>query len=270
MYKLSDIVYETQSKRFWVLSVGEKGYEVYRVDGTHSVKVASIGRGKGPQLGLERAKAEADKREDAMYRTKNPKRKTKSVKRGRVAGLNASEGFKPFPGGGEHNQFYNFLRGRGLSAADARATANARYPKKRKRATVKRAPVKRKRARNPADLKPGSAELRGAYAIVRQAKMPRAYVVKLNGKSLQSFATLGAARGAVDRGEVGRAKNPSNVCGVVIQARKGKTVFVYDGKNFAKGRGAIFSSVASARAKAAELLKKFPVLRGYRVTVNFK
>ena len=64
-YKLSDVVYETPSKRFWVLAVGDRGYEVYRVDGTHSVKVAAVGH--GPRHGLERAKQEADRRESELY-----------------------------------------------------------------------------------------------------------------------------------------------------------------------------------------------------------
>lgn len=63
-------------------------------------------------------------------------------KRGRV--LMAGSGFKMLPGGTSANaQFYNYLRGQGLSAANARATANARYPKKRKKT------AKRKRVANP-------------------------------------------------------------------------------------------------------------------------
>jgi hypothetical protein len=67
MYKLSEIVYETPSKRFWVRSVGAKGYEVYRVDVTASTRIMSVGHGPAPQLGIERAKAEADKREAVLF-----------------------------------------------------------------------------------------------------------------------------------------------------------------------------------------------------------
>lgn len=56
-----DIKYETE--HFWVLDVGPRGYEVYRSGLTHSTRVASIGPGRGPRLGLERAIAEADRRE---------------------------------------------------------------------------------------------------------------------------------------------------------------------------------------------------------------
>lgn len=61
MYKLSDIAYETHD--FWVLSVGARGYEVMRKGATGSYRVASIGNGPAPRLGIERAKAEADRRQ---------------------------------------------------------------------------------------------------------------------------------------------------------------------------------------------------------------
>jgi hypothetical protein len=59
----SDIKYETRG--FFVLDVGAKGFEVLENRGTHSVRVASIGAGPGPALGVERAIAEADRRQAA-------------------------------------------------------------------------------------------------------------------------------------------------------------------------------------------------------------
>lgn len=59
MYRLSDIRYETRS--FWVLDVGAKGFEVYEKSGTHSTRVSSIGH--GASLGLPRAIQEADRRQ---------------------------------------------------------------------------------------------------------------------------------------------------------------------------------------------------------------
>ncbi len=61
--KEKDILFEL-GKHF-VIAVGSKGYEVLAISasGTHSVRVASIGRGPGPQLGLDRAIAECKKRE---------------------------------------------------------------------------------------------------------------------------------------------------------------------------------------------------------------
>lgn len=56
-----DIKYE--NGEFWVLDVGDRGFEVYRSGITHSTRVASIGRGQSPQLGLTRAIAEADRRQ---------------------------------------------------------------------------------------------------------------------------------------------------------------------------------------------------------------
>ncbi len=63
MFRLSDVLYETQAHRFWVLDVGPKGFEVYRADTTASTRVASIGK----SLGLQRAIDEANRREDALY-----------------------------------------------------------------------------------------------------------------------------------------------------------------------------------------------------------
>jgi hypothetical protein len=54
--KEDQILYENDSH--WVFDAGPKGYEVYKNTITHSVRVASIGR----SLGLDRAIAEADKR----------------------------------------------------------------------------------------------------------------------------------------------------------------------------------------------------------------
>ena len=61
-YQEKDIRYET--KDFWVLDVGEKGFEVYRTGITHSHRVASIGH--GPRLGLTRAIEEADRRQKEL------------------------------------------------------------------------------------------------------------------------------------------------------------------------------------------------------------
>jgi hypothetical protein len=57
-YKESDIVYE--SGAHWVLRV-KNGFEVYKNGVTHSTRCAIIGF-KGAE-GLERAKAECDRRE---------------------------------------------------------------------------------------------------------------------------------------------------------------------------------------------------------------
>lgn len=63
MVRLQDVLYETQSRAFWVLNVGDKGFEVYRAGTTASTKVAAIGQ----SLGLQRAIDEANKREDMLY-----------------------------------------------------------------------------------------------------------------------------------------------------------------------------------------------------------
>lgn len=60
MYKEADIAYENATH--WVLSVGARGYEVYRKTITHSVRCAQIGHGAAPNLGITRAIAEADLR----------------------------------------------------------------------------------------------------------------------------------------------------------------------------------------------------------------
>ncbi|KAF1049310.1 MAG: hypothetical protein GAK38_00766 [Xylophilus sp.] len=61
-YREDQIKYETRD--FWVLDVGARGFEVYRTGITHSARCASIGR--GPTLGLARAIAEADRRQAAL------------------------------------------------------------------------------------------------------------------------------------------------------------------------------------------------------------
>jgi hypothetical protein len=60
MYALSDIKHETRS--FFVLAVS-KGFEVMEKRGTHSARVASIGNGPAPSLGITRAIAECDRRQ---------------------------------------------------------------------------------------------------------------------------------------------------------------------------------------------------------------
>jgi hypothetical protein len=56
--KESDILYE--NGRYWVCTSTKKGYEVYRVGTTHSVRCAIIGF-EGAE-GFDHAKAECDKR----------------------------------------------------------------------------------------------------------------------------------------------------------------------------------------------------------------
>lgn len=57
-------LYETA--HFWVRDAGSKGFEVYRNGATASTKVASIGHGPAPNLGLARAIAEANRREEIL------------------------------------------------------------------------------------------------------------------------------------------------------------------------------------------------------------
>jgi len=54
----TDILHEAGD--YWVKRVA-RGFEVYRNGLTHAVRVASVGDGPGPRLGIERAKAEADR-----------------------------------------------------------------------------------------------------------------------------------------------------------------------------------------------------------------
>jgi len=63
-----DIKHET--KDFWVLDVGARGYEVYRTGITHSIRVASIGHGNALDLGLARAIQEAERRQAELETTK--------------------------------------------------------------------------------------------------------------------------------------------------------------------------------------------------------
>jgi hypothetical protein len=60
-YKEEDIKAETAN--FWVLSVGDRGFEVYQTGVTASTRVACIGRGEGPRLGLDGAVAEMNRRQ---------------------------------------------------------------------------------------------------------------------------------------------------------------------------------------------------------------
>lgn len=61
MYAERDIKHETA--RFFVLAVGEKGFQVLRKGPTCSTVVARIGNGAAPNLGLTRAIAECERRE---------------------------------------------------------------------------------------------------------------------------------------------------------------------------------------------------------------
>lgn len=56
-YRLQDVKYETRN--FWVLDVGAKGFQVLRKGPTASTVVGYIGR----SLGLDRAVAECDRRQ---------------------------------------------------------------------------------------------------------------------------------------------------------------------------------------------------------------
>lgn len=58
-YKLSDVVFE--SGKYWILDCAQRGYEVYRVDLTHSTRCARIGW--CGQDGLTRAKQEIERRQ---------------------------------------------------------------------------------------------------------------------------------------------------------------------------------------------------------------
>jgi hypothetical protein len=58
---MADILHETRD--FWVSDAGKRGFEVYRNGATASVRVACIGHGPAPNLGLQRAIAECDKRQ---------------------------------------------------------------------------------------------------------------------------------------------------------------------------------------------------------------
>lgn len=59
-YQEKDIKHETRN--FWVLDVGNKGFEIYRIGVTHSTRVAQIGyRG---EFGLNRAIAECERRQN--------------------------------------------------------------------------------------------------------------------------------------------------------------------------------------------------------------
>jgi len=57
-YKESDIAYEKGP--YWVLNVGPKGFEVYKIGITHSTRCASIGY-EG-EKGLDRAILEIERR----------------------------------------------------------------------------------------------------------------------------------------------------------------------------------------------------------------
>ena len=63
-YREEDIKHETEN--FFVLEEGAKGYEVYRKGITHATRVASIGHGPAPQLGLTRAREECARREGLL------------------------------------------------------------------------------------------------------------------------------------------------------------------------------------------------------------
>ncbi len=61
-YKEGWIKHETEN--FFVLENGAKGYEVYRKGICAAQKIASIGHGAGPNLGIERAISECNRRQE--------------------------------------------------------------------------------------------------------------------------------------------------------------------------------------------------------------
>jgi hypothetical protein len=61
-YRDKDIIHETRD--FWVLDVGRKGFEVYSKGATHSTRVASVGHGPAPRLGVIRAIQVCEERQD--------------------------------------------------------------------------------------------------------------------------------------------------------------------------------------------------------------
>ena len=65
-YKLEHIKYET--KDFFVLIVGKKGFEVYQTGICHATRKAQIGHGEG--LGLDRAIKTADKLQTSLDKTR--------------------------------------------------------------------------------------------------------------------------------------------------------------------------------------------------------
>lgn len=60
----SQITYETRD--FWVCAVGARGYEVYKRGACASTRVASIGHGDAPRLGIARAIAECQRRQSEL------------------------------------------------------------------------------------------------------------------------------------------------------------------------------------------------------------
>lgn len=58
------IRYETPN--FWVKDVGVRGFEVYKTGLVVSTRVACIGHGPAPRLGLTRAIAECDRRQKEL------------------------------------------------------------------------------------------------------------------------------------------------------------------------------------------------------------
>lgn len=86
MYKLSDIKHETRS--FFVLCVGAKGFQVLRRDPTAATVVAHIGVGTGRGLGLDRAIDECERRQvfaDADFDAQAAKCKRPSLQREQAA-----------------------------------------------------------------------------------------------------------------------------------------------------------------------------------------
>lgn len=59
MLSEANILYENGD--YWVCAAAKGGFEVYRNTITHAGRCAIIGKGPGPNLGLERAKVECDR-----------------------------------------------------------------------------------------------------------------------------------------------------------------------------------------------------------------
>jgi hypothetical protein len=172
-----------------VVDLGKKGVAKIQLDtfkvgkfvkvSGHNFRVIEhVGTGRFKQLKENPAKL------------KHKARVSRSPKRGKVR--LAGAGFTLLPGGSPNHQFYSYLRGQGLSAADARATANARYPIKRKKTH------RRRRNKTPA---------RAAWFVHAQ-KGGRGRVLTFNtrgtfsnlrGDTFHKFATEADARKKVAR-----------------------------------------------------------------------
>jgi hypothetical protein len=68
-----------------------------------------------------------------------------------------------------------------------------------------------------------------------------------------------------------RRVNPrrGRAVGVILVAKRGRTILRYDGRNFtSSGRAKQFGTLARAYGKGEQLLKRYAVLRSYRLYVS--